>query len=239
MKKNRLKLFLVLVAICIPLAANAQPKHIAGPWTFTTEPCVFFDECDEVATINKDLLAKLTGGTLTEAKLLKTPPAPGDKTPITFFEDHEFYIRWDADFVDTFRESTILADNLGDLISIDVEDWVFYGILTFVADRAATATFRLGYANYAKVWLNQQRIYVSQTEWWRVITEPEDMATRIRTRVKRGKNSLIVKIQGGIFWAFYLGVDTDARLRIAYQIRDGELYPETLTTRWALLKVQN
>ena len=81
MKKNRLKLFLVLVAICIPLAANAQPKHIAGPWTFTTEPCVFFDECDEVATINKDLLAKLTGGTLTEAKLLKTPPAPGDRTP--------------------------------------------------------------------------------------------------------------------------------------------------------------
>ena len=35
MKKNKLKLFLVLVAICIPLAANAQPKHIAGPWIFT------------------------------------------------------------------------------------------------------------------------------------------------------------------------------------------------------------
>ena len=51
------------------------------------------------------------------------------------------------------------------------------------------------------------------------------MATRIRTRVKRGKNSLIVKIQGGIFWAFYLGVDTDARLRIAYQIRDGGTLP--------------
>lgn len=239
MKKNMLRMFLVLVAMCMPLAANAQPKHIAGPWTFTTEPCVFFGECDEVATINKDLLAKLTGGVLTEAKLLKKPPTPGDKTPITFFEDEEFYLRWEADFVDTFRDSTIFADNLDDLVPISVRNWVFYGILTFVADRAATATFRLGYEDYAKVWLNKQQIYVSQTERWRVNTEPEDMATRIRTRVKRGKNSLIVKIQGGIFWAFYLGVDTDARLRIAYQIRDGELYPGGLTTRWALLKVQN
>ena len=228
---------------------NVKPDHIAGPYIGIFIPCISHESiCRQRNTFKQDYLSEITNGSLTENKILNLIPFSGKSLDIDSIISNEFEgisdrfesIFLNPDYGEIFPENLdqIIDSRKNNRFSLDQTWWVAYLFLIFESDKSSSVTFHFGYQDYMQIWLNQQSIYLSKKQYTgNDLKNPEEMSNSIRKSIRKGKNVLLAKISWLYFGSFYFGMnETDAKIRIAYQIRDGRIYAENSVTQWASLK---
>ncbi len=168
--------------------SQGGPK-IAGPWSWVLLPGQRFDE-------NTDLLAKVSGGTVTEQQVSISGVAPGDNLG------------------DNVWNSAKISEDGGNNINqmIDVLGWekleqdnVIYGSIALNSPREQETKMFVGADDGHKIWLNGDLVRKDLNMW-----SADDYRSNFPVTLKQGKNILLVAVdtQGGT-WSGHFGFQTD------------------------------
>ncbi|MDE0484047.1 MAG: DUF4955 domain-containing protein [Candidatus Poribacteria bacterium] len=194
----------------LPPHGEGGPK-IVGPWLWLLLSGQRFEE-------NIDLLAKVSGDTVTEQKVAATGVAAGDKV---------------GDYVWT---SAKLPESRGNNINnmVDALNWeksnqnnVIYGSITLNSPREQNTGIFYGTDDGVKIWLNGNLVREDLNKW-----SAYDYRSNFPVTLKEGKNVLLVAVDnsaGG--WSGYFGFRSDAEYTlepsagIGYAIFNDMIYP--------------
>ena len=237
---------MILMLTCLitatALTQGQKPDYIGGPWFYAAIPCDGIP-CDDVGALETDFLSRFTGKLVLENEIAQGKVKPKD---ILFLGGR---LTWQTGFLG--GREPIFTDNIGSLVDgadlnpAGYSNAVFYGLIVLEVDKKFSgARVHLGYDAYAKIWLNGEVIYKSEGRKW---DEAADMTQSFVVPLKRGKNLLAAKVIEGIGWNLFVGIN--ANFKVSYRIRNGKIVPDdslpveplpsTLSTRWALLKMDS
>ena len=173
--------------------SQGGPK-IVGPWLWVLLPGQRFDE-------NTDLLAKVSGGTVTEKQIATNGALPGGKVG------------------DNVWTSTKISDRGGNTINnmIGALNWekfdqanVIYGSIILNSPREQQTKMFVGADDGHKVWLNGTLVREDLNKW-----SAYDYKSNFPVTLKQGKNVLLVAVdtQGGT-WSGHFGFQADAEYTV-------------------------
>ena len=173
--------------------SQGGPK-IVGPWSWLLLPGQHFDE-------NTDLLAKVSGGTVTEQQVSISGVAPGNNVG-----DHVW-------------NSAKISENGGNNINqmINALGWekpdqdnVIYGSIALNAPREQETKMFVGADDGHKIWLNGDLVREDLNMW-----SAYDYRSNFPVTLKQGKNILLVAVdtQGGT-WSGHFGFQADAEYTV-------------------------
>jgi len=165
------------------------PK-IVGPWLWVLLSGQRFEE-------NIDLLAKVSGGTVTEQKVATTGVAAGDKVGA--------YV-WTSAKLPESRGNNI--NNMVDALNWEKSNQndVIYGSIALNSQREQNTGIFYGTDDGVKIWLNGNLVHEDINKW-----SAYDYRSNFPVTLKQGKNILLVAVDnsaGG--WSGYFGFRSDA-----------------------------
>jgi len=203
--------------------ADALDK-IVGPWLFMIAPA----EAGQggAASTDIDLLAKASGGKVTEEMVAKNGAKEGEQVG-------EF--KWTSlEIAPTGGDNlNPIANKLGK--AGDVNDHSAYALITIESasdQKGVIAT--VGSDDSVKVWLNGKVVWSNP-----VNRGAGDFQDRFVVNLKRGDNPLLVKVsERGGGWSMFVGIDAPG---LTYNLKRAQLAVDPrgkLTTTWGTIKVR-
>ena len=171
------------------------PK-IVGPWLWLLLSGQRFDE-------TTDLLAKVSGGTVTEQKIATTGATAGHNVGDNV---------WTSAII---SESESVGNNINSMIGAlnwqkPNQDNVIYGSIAVNSPREQNTRIFYGTDDGVKIWLNGNLVRQDLNKW-----SGYDYRSNFPVTLKQGKNVLLVAVdtQGGT-WSGYFGFRSDAEYTV-------------------------
>ena len=174
-----------------PAFPITAPK-IEGPWLWVSLPYKFPDK-------NKDLLAEVSGGEVTETEVATNGATAGQSVGGDVWTSRKLPV---GD-----------SNNVAQMLGFHNQDAILYGTVSLYSPRQQDTTIYVGSLNAFKVWLNGTLIYES-FEY-----HASDNYTDFRPVILRpGKNVLLVAItaRNGSFFGFESGTEYTVAIGIDY-----------------------
>ncbi len=177
-------------------AANLDPTRgsskIEGPWLWVLLP-------DEHLNRTTDLLAKVSGGTVTEQQISIHGASPGDIV---------------GDYAWTpLKISPSAANNINGMVSAigwDGNSRVIYGSISIDSPKEQHTRMFVGHDDALKVWLNGKLVHEKI-----VYYNAYDYQRAFPVTLKQGQNTLLVAVSNGTGrWSGYFGFQADAEYTI-------------------------
>ena len=177
-------------------AINLDPTRggpkIEGPWLWVLLP-------DEHLDRTTDLLAKVSGGTVTEQQISTTGASPGDIV---------------GDYAWTpLKISPSAANNINGMVS--AIGWagnsrVIFGSISIDSPKEQHTRMFVGHDDALKVWLNGRLVHERI-----VYYNAYDYQRAFPVTLKQGKNTLLVAVSNGTgLWSGYFGFQADAEYTV-------------------------
>ena len=167
-----------------PGSPTGGPK-IEGPWLWVTVP-------GERLNSSTDLLAEVSGGTVTEQRVATNGAVEGKLVGDNV---------WTANKI--AHEG---HNNIGEMLNAyDLENGVVYGSVTLGSPRKQNTMMFVGSDDAVKVWLNGELIH-EELVWHRA----EDYKVFFPITLKQGANVLLVAVDNrrGPYWSGFFGFET-------------------------------
>ena len=171
------------------------PK-ITGPWLWVLIPGAQFDTFR-----NSDLLARASGGDVTEREIATNGAAAGESVGDSVWTSHK--VSPDADNINRLLKDLSIPKDSN-------SEHVIYGSLTLDSPREQNTKMFAGSDNNHKIWLNGGLVKEKLGEGW-----AHDYEQFFPVTLKQGKNVLLVAIHywgGG--WAGHFGFAPDAEYTV-------------------------
>ena len=177
-------------------AANLDPTRgglkIEGPWLWVLLP-------DEHLDSTIDLLAKVSGGTVTEQHIATHGASPGDIV---------------GDYAWTpLKISPSAANNINEMVSAigwNGQERVVYGTITIDSPKEQHTRMFVGHDDTLKVWLNGSLVHERI-----VYYNAYDYQRAFPVTLKQGQNTLLVAVGNGTGrWSGYFGFQADAEYTV-------------------------
>ena len=186
--------------------ASGGPK-IEGPWLWVLVP-------DERLERNTDLLAKVSGGTITAAQIATTGALRGDRV---------------GDYAWTPLKIGNSPNNINTMtqpLGWNGNNRVIYGTITLNSPRVQNTRMFVGSDDTVKVWLNGDLVREEI-----VYRAASDYQGAFPVTLKRGRNTVLVAVgNGGGGWTGFFGFQADAEYTvlsfadIRYVLPDVDIY---------------
>ena len=174
---------------------QGRPK-ITGPWLWLLMPGAQFESFR-----NRDLLARASGGDVTEREIATNGAAAGESVGDSVWTAHK--VSPDGDNINR------LLEDLG-ISKEDNREYVIYGSITLDSPREQNTKMFAGSDDNHKVWLNGELVKEKLGEGW-----AHDYEQSFPVTLKQGKNVLLVAIhEWGGGWAGHFGFAPDAEYTV-------------------------
>ena len=191
-----------------PVDPNSGGPKIVGPWLWVLVP-------DEHLDKNTDLLAKVSGGSVTERHIATTGVSPGDTVGDYVWTSLKISNRGNNNITDMTRSLGWNGNNR-----------VVYGFITLNSPREQNTKMFVGSDDSVKVWLNGEIVREEI-----VGRSASDYRDSFPVTLKQGINILLVAVEnrtGG--WSGFFGFQADAEYtplsfaRVGYALSNAEIY---------------
>ena len=171
--------------------SQGGPK-IRGPWLWVLVP-------DEILDKSTDLLAKASGGSVTELEIATDGASLGEKV---------------GDYVWTsMKIDSIGGNNINDMVGSlgwNGNNRVIYGSIVLDSPRQQNTKMFVGSDDTVKVWLNGELVHEKIT--WR---SAKDYRESFSVTLKKGANTLLVAVGNGTGgWSGFFGFQADAEYTV-------------------------
>ena len=171
--------------------SQGGPK-IRGPWLWVLVP-------DEILDKSTDLLAKASGGSVTELEIATNGASLGDKV---------------GDYVWTsLKIDSTGGNNLNDMTSSlgwNRDSRVIYGSIALNSPRKQETKMYAGADDGTKVWLNGTLVHEKLDRW-----SAKDYRESFPVTLRQGKNTLLVAVDTqGAPWSGFFGFQADAEYTV-------------------------
>ena len=182
----------------IILSEEGGPK-IEGPWLWVLVP-------DERLDKTTDLLAKVSGGAVTEQQIATNVPKPKDKVG-----DYEWTSLKIA--ASGGNNITYMTRHLG----WNGNNRVIYGVIGLNSPREQNIKMHVGSDDGVKVWLNGEQVYEEI-----VVRGANDYQDSFPVTLRQGTNVLLVAVDnGGGGWSGFFGFQGDAEYTVLSPYGEG------------------
>ena len=206
--------------IIIRAAENPGVLHqggpkITGPWLWVVIPDVQFERFRDT-----DLLARASGGDVTELKIARNGTTEGESVGERIWTSRKLAASG-GNNINNMVQSLGMSDD-------DNRDGLVYGLVTLDSPREQETSMFAGSDDSHKVWLNGE--LVTEKHWH----SHTDYQESFRVTLNQGKNILLVSVHngGGGGWSGYFGFAPDTEYTL---LSDGARF--SLSTAKTQIKV--